>query len=155
LHLRAIPEMQRVTGLPVGYSDHSQGIEVVLAAVALGASVIEKHFTLDRDLPGPDHRASLEPDEFAAMVRGIRVIERALGESRKEPQPCEESARRLGRRSLATVRDMSVGEELTADDMILLRPGTGIAPSLEAEIIGKRLKRPVSALTLFSLDDFE
>jgi N,N'-diacetyllegionaminate synthase len=155
LHLRAIPLMQSITGLPVGYSDHSEGIEVVLAAVTLGASVIEKHFTLDRSLPGPDHRASLEPDEFAAMVKGIRVIERALGSNRKEPQPCEESARRLGRRSLAAARDIYPGEELTADDVILLRPGTGLAPSREAEMLGKRLKRPVSALTLFSSEDFE
>ncbi|WP_042775589.1 N-acetylneuraminate synthase [Sinorhizobium fredii] len=155
LHLRAIPLMQKATSLPIGYSDHSEGIEVVLAAVALGACVIEKHFTLDRGLPGPDHRASLEPDEFAAMVKGVRAVERSLGEARKEPQPCEESSRRLGRRSLAAVRDMLPGERLTEDDIILLRPGTGLAPSLESEMIGKRLKRPVSALTLYSVDDFE
>ncbi|MGN7755328.1 N-acetylneuraminate synthase family protein [Sinorhizobium sp. 22678] len=155
LHLRAIPLMQEATLLPIGYSDHSQGTEVVLAAVALGACVIEKHFTLDRDLPGPDHRASLEPDEFAAMVKGIRIVERSLGDARKEPQPCEESSRLLGRRSLAAVRDMSPGEKVSKDDIILLRPGTGLAPALELEMIGKRLRRPVSALTLYSMDDFE
>ncbi|MBP1888130.1 N-acetylneuraminate synthase [Sinorhizobium mexicanum] len=155
LHLRAIPLMQEVTSLPIGYSDHSEGIEVVLAAVALGACIIEKHFTLDRGLPGPDHRASLEPAEFAAMVKGVRIVERSLGQARKEPQPCEASSRRLGRRSLAAARDMSPGEKLSENDIILLRPGTGLAPSLEVEMIGKRLKRQVRALTLYSMGDFE
>lgn len=154
LHLRAIPAMAGATGRPVGYSDHSDGIAVVLAAVSLGACMIEKHFTLDRSLPGPDHLASLEPAAFAEMVAGIRVIERALGGSVKAPQPCEESARRLGRRSLAGARDLAPGEVLRPEDVILLRPGTGLAPKREAEMIGRRIARPVAAFRLLAEEDF-
>lgn len=153
LHLRAIPAMAEATGLPVGYSDHSDDIAVAIAAVTLGACVIEKHITLDRNLPGPDHLASLEPERFAAMVQGIRTVEKALGNAHKGPQPCEASARELGRRSVASARDLAAGEELRAEDMMLLRPGTGLAPAIERSLIGRRLKHDVAAHQLLRMDD--
>ncbi len=153
LHLRVIPTLSSIMGLPVGYSDHSDGIAVSIAAVALGASVIEKHITLDRSLPGPDHKASLEPQEFAAMVAGIRGVEKALGSSIKAPQPCEASARQLGRRSVAVNRDLAAGYRLTANDLILLRPGTGLPPRMESLLRGRVLSRPVAANTLLTLED--
>lgn len=153
LHLRVIPALSGIMGLPVGYSDHSDGIAVSIAAVALGASVIEKHITLDRNLPGPDHKASLEPHEFAAMVAGIRGVEKALGSSVKAPQPCEISARQLGRRSVAVNRDLPAGYTLTIDDLTLLRPGTGLPPRLEGMLRGRVLGRPVVANTLLMLED--
>lgn len=153
LNLRVIPALADVTGLPVGYSDHSDGIAVSIAAVALGACVIEKHMTLDRNLPGPDHNASLEPAEFAAMVAGIRSVEQAVGSSVKAPQPCEASARQLGRRSVAVSRDLPAGHKLTADDLVLLRPGTGLPPRMEGLMAGRVLGRPVAANTLLTLED--
>ncbi|MCO6179016.1 N-acetylneuraminate synthase [Ciceribacter sp. RN22] len=153
LNLRVIPALADITGLPVGYSDHSDGIAVSIAAVALGACVIEKHMTLDRNLPGPDHKASLEPDEFTAMVSGIRNVERALGRPVKAPQPCETSARQLGRRSVAVSRDLPAGHRLTPDDLILLRPGTGLAPRMERALVGRVLSRPVSVNTLIAFED--
>lgn len=153
LNLRVIPALAEITGLPVGYSDHSDGIAVSIAAVALGASVIEKHMTLDRNLPGPDHKASLEPSEFAAMVAGIRSVELALGSPMKAPQPCEASARRLGRRSVAVNRDLPAGYKLTAQDLILLRPGVGLPPRMEELIVGRSLGRAVAENTLLALED--
>ncbi len=154
LNLRVIPALQEATGLPVGYSDHSDGVAVALAAVALGARIVEKHFTLDRDLPGPDHKASLEPEAFARMVAEIRTTERALGSSEKLPQPCEASSRRLGRRSLAAARDLAPGEALRAEDVILLRPGTGVPPRREAEFLGRVLTRSVGRHRLLREEDF-
>lgn len=153
LNLRVIPALGDVTGLPVGYSDHSDGIAVSIAAVALGACIIEKHMTLDRNLPGPDHKASLEPTEFAAMVAGIRTVEQALGNSIKAPQLCEASARQLGRRSVAVNRDLPVGHRLTPNDLILLRPGTGLSPRMEGLMAGRILGRPVAANTLLAIED--
>lgn len=153
LNLAVIPAMAAALGLPVGYSDHSDGTAVSIAAVVLGARIIEKHLTLDRGLPGPDHKASLEPAEFAAMVRGIRQVERATGSPIKAPQPCERSARELGRRSVATARALPAGHRLTASDLVLLRPGTGIAPRFEAAIIGRTTARPVGEACLLDWAD--
>lgn len=153
LNLAVIPAMAAALGLPIGYSDHSHGIAVAIAAVALGAVIIEKHVTLDKTLPGPDHKASLEPDEFKAMVDGIRSVERAVGSPVKQPQPCEASARALGRRSLATARALSAGHRLQAGDLILLRPGTGLAPRLEVAVLGRSLSHDVAADCLLSWDD--
>ncbi|MCL2330055.1 MAG: N-acetylneuraminate synthase family protein [Phycisphaerae bacterium] len=153
LNLRVIPALAQITGLPVGYSDHSDGTAVSIAAVALGACVIEKHMTLDRNLPGPDHKASLEPAEFAAMVSGIRSVEQALGHSVKTPQPCEASARLLGRRSVAVNRDLPDGHRLTTQDLTLLRPGTGISPRMEGLIAGRTLGRPIAKNTLLTFED--
>lgn len=153
LNLRVIPALADVTGLPVGYSDHSDGIAVSIAAVALGACVIEKHMTLDRNLPGPDHKASLEPAEFAAMVAGIRSVERALGNPVKAPQPCEASARQLGRRSVAVSRNLPAGHKLVTEDLTLLRPGTGLPPRMEGLIVGRTLGRDIAENTLLALED--
>jgi N-acetylneuraminate synthase/N,N'-diacetyllegionaminate synthase len=153
LNLRAMAVMAAASGVPVGYSDHSEGGAVAVAAVALGAAVIEKHLTLDRAMPGPDHRASIEPDAFAAMVADIRTVEAALGAPVKAPQPCEASSLALGRRSLAAARDLPAGRRLAAEDLILLRPGDGLPPRMEDMLIGRALGRAVAARTLLTLDD--
>ncbi|MDE7326497.1 MAG: N-acetylneuraminate synthase [Lachnospiraceae bacterium] len=126
---------------PIGYSDHTQGIEVDLAAVALGAAVIEKHFTLDRNLPGPDHKASLEPKELKAMVDGIRKVELALGSEEKKLSGAERKNRSVARKSIVAKRNIKVGEILTSDNITTKRPGTGISPMKWNEILGTRAVR--------------
>ena len=145
VNLRAMLTLARATGCPVGYSDHTLGLEVPLAAVALGAVVIEKHFTLDRGLPGPDHRASLEPDELAALVRGIRKVEAALGDGVKRPAPCERDNRRLVRRGLVAVRDLPPGHRLRAEDLAAKRPAVGFTPDQMEQVVGRCLRRPLRA----------
>lgn len=130
----------------VGYSDHTLGIEVPIAAVALGAKVIEKHFTLDRNLPGPDHRASLEPDELKEMVMAIRNIEKAiLGNGKKEPSPSEQKNKEVARKSIHTTRSMKAGEIIKEEDIIALRPGNGISPMEWENVIGRKISRAYSA----------
>nr|WP_297351311.1 N-acetylneuraminate synthase [uncultured Caldimonas sp.] len=128
VNLRAMDTMRAAFGLPVGYSDHTEGIEVSLAAAARGAKVLEKHFTLDRTLPGPDHAASLEPAELASLVRGVRVIERALGSSIKAPALAEVPNRAVARRSVVAGRRISKGEPISLDALACKRPGNGISP---------------------------
>lgn len=147
LNLRAITTMAQATGLPIGYSDHSEGLQGALAAVALGATVIEKHFTLDKALPGPDHLASADPGEFAAMVKGIRNVEAMLGDGAKRPQAIEQNTRDVARRSLVLVRDLARGHVLRDADLALRRPGTGIAPDQWEQVVGRRLGRDVAAHT--------
>ena len=122
VNLRAMNTMARTTGLPVGYSDHTLGLAVSTGAVALGATVIEKHFTLDAELPGPDHKASLEPDQLSALVRQIRDVEMALGSDVKAPTASELSVRALVRRSVTTVRSLAAGATVGKDDVTLMRP---------------------------------
>lgn len=143
-NLRAIPTMAERFGVPVGYSDHTLGADVPLAAVALGACVVEKHLTLDRTLPGPDHAASMEPGELAALVHSIRAVESALGDGVKRPSPSEEANRPIVRRSLAAARDLSTGTTLEREMLTALRPGTGIAPTRVGEVVGRTLVRDVS-----------
>jgi N,N'-diacetyllegionaminate synthase len=145
VNLRAMQTIHSATGMPIGYSDHTAGVAVSVAAVAMGATVIEKHFTLDRNLPGPDHKASLEPDELALMIQHIRSVERALGSDKKEPTANELPVRALVRRSLTTVRPVGKGQALTRDNVALLRPGTGIAPKDLSKAIGKKLVRDLDA----------
>jgi N,N'-diacetyllegionaminate synthase len=145
VNLRAMNTMARATGLPVGYSDHTLGLAVSTAAVALGATVIEKHFTLDSELPGPDHKASLEPDQLGALVRQIRDVEVALGSDVKAPTASELPVRDLVRRSVTTVRNIAKGEAITANDIALLRPGTGIPPAQLDAAIGRRAARDIAA----------
>ncbi len=152
-NLRAMETLSRKFGLPVGFSDHTPGIEVAIAAAALGACVIEKHFTLDKNLPGPDHAASLDPRELAQLVRAVRSAALALGDGRKEPRPCEAELRRLARRSLVLSRPAKAGEVLRASTLAAKRPGTGIPPARIAEVIGRRLRRdaPADAVLKWSM----
>jgi len=128
-------------GLTVGYSDHTNGIEVPIAAVAMGASVIEKHFTLDRNLPGPDHRASLEPPELSAMISGIRNIEKALGTGSKKPSPSESKNKTVARKSIVAAIPIKKGETFTEMNITVKRPGTGITPMRWDEKIGRKAGR--------------
>jgi N,N'-diacetyllegionaminate synthase len=151
-NLRAMTTMAQRFGLPVGYSDHTMGPEVALAALALGACIIEKHFTLDRSLPGPDHRASAEPAELAALLASIRKVESALGHGRKEPAPSEADTKAAARRSLVAARDIAEGEVLTADAVNFKRPGTGLGPDRWREVQGRKARQPIAAGTLISLE---
>lgn len=141
VNLRAMQTMREAFGLPVGYSDHTEGIGVAVAAVALGAVVIEKHFTLDRSLPGPDHKASLEPADLTRLVREIRAVEAALGSALKAPAPSELGNREVARRSLIAARAIAAGEPFTADALDALRPGTGVSPMFYWDLIGTKASR--------------
>jgi len=152
VNLRAMHTMRTAFQVPVGYSDHTPGIEVALAAVALGACVIEKHFTLDRQLPGPDHRASLEPDELKAMVQGIRLVEQVLGSGRKVPAPSEADSIRVARRSLVAAHDISTGTVLTEEDLAIKRPGTGLPPAMQPYVVGRTARTAIPAGTLIRLE---
>lgn len=143
INLRAMQTLADTFGLPTGLSDHSEGINVAIAATALGACLIEKHFTLDRALPGPDHKASLEPHELKEMVRGIRVIEQALGSAEKRPTKGELNTARVARKSVVARRDIKKGESMVADDLYIVRPGTGIPPKHIDELVGKTSKRTI------------
>ena len=142
VNLKAMLHIQRELGLPIGYSDHTLGIEVPIAAVALGATVIEKHFTLDKTLPGPDHKASLEPNELKAMVSAIRNIEKAIGGSGlKEVSKSEEKNKPIARKSIVASTDIKKGDIFTPENLTVKRPGTGISPMQWDEVIGKEAKR--------------
>ena len=149
VNLRAMETMAKAFQVPVGYSDHAPGIEIALAAVALGACVIEKHFTLDKDLPGPDHKASLEPEELKALVRGIRVVESSLGHGRKQPAPSEANTAEVARRSLVAARDIPAGTKLSEGLIAIKRPGTGLPPRLRPHLLGQTVKADIKAGTLF------
>ena len=152
VNLNAMATMKQAFRLPVGYSDHTPGIEVAVAAVSMGASVIEKHFTLDRTLPGPDHRASLEPEELKALVRAIRNVEAALGDGIKRPTDREQEMRRIVRKSLVTARDMPVGSIIQHEDLAVKRPGTGLPPDRLDWAVGHRLRKAVAADTPLTED---
>lgn len=141
VNLRAMGTLASAFDLPAGYSDHTQGIHVSLAAVALGAQVIEKHFTLDRNLPGPDHKASLEPGELKQMVRSIREVELALGSTVKQPVASELRNRVVVRKSLVAGRDIRKGELFTSTNLAVKRPGDGISPARYWECLGKYADR--------------
>lgn len=141
VNLRAMPAIKEKFGVKVGYSDHTQGIEVAIGATALGAQLIEKHFTLDRTLPGPDHKASLEPSELKAMVAAIRNIETALGDGNKRPTESELKNVAIARKSLVAVRPIKEGEIFTAENLGVKRPGNGISPMRLDDMIGKRASR--------------
>jgi N-acetylneuraminate synthase len=137
VNLKAMDTMRRAFNLPVGYSDHTQGIEIAIAAVARGATLIEKHFTLDRNLPGPDHQASLEPQELNAMVSAIRHVEQALGHGQKLPTSAEYPNRAIARKSLVALKNISAGEVFTTENLGLKRPGSGIPAVSYWEWLGK------------------
>lgn len=141
VNLKAMLQLRDKFGVKVGYSDHTKGIEVPIAAVALGAEVIEKHFTLDRTLPGPDHKASLEPNELKAMVDAIRNIEQALGNGQKHVSASEEKNIAIARKSIVAAKDIKRGELLTEENLTTKRPGSGISPMRWEELIGTKAIR--------------
>lgn len=151
-NLRAMDTMAEAFGVPVGFSDHTPGIEVALAAVARGACVLEKHFTLDCSLPGPDHRASLEPDDLARLVKGIRTVEAALGHGRKEPAESEAKIAAAARKSIVAARDIPAGTPLTAELLSFKRPGTGLPPSRLRELVGRVTAKAIAADTVLTLE---
>ncbi len=141
VNLRAMRTIGRAFDVSVGYSDHTKGIEIPIAAVAMGATVIEKHFTLDRDMEGPDHKASLEPHELRAMIESIRNVELALGSDIKEPAPSEIRNIAVARKSIIAKRDIEKDEAFTEDNITVKRPGTGISPMRWFEVIGQKATR--------------
>jgi N-acetylneuraminate synthase len=145
INLRAIDTLANAFHLPVGLSDHSEGIAIAIAAVGRGAVAIEKHLTLDRALPGPDHRASLEPDELAAMVRAIREVEAALGDGIKRPSPAERKNMTVARKSLVAARTIQAGELFSADNLTVKRPGDGLPPTDYWALLGRKAPRDFSA----------
>jgi N,N'-diacetyllegionaminate synthase len=144
VNLRAMQSIHREFNVDVGYSDHTLGIEISIAAVALGATVIEKHFTMDRNLPGPDHKASLEPAELQDMVHAIRNIEKALGDGFKRLMPSELMNRAIARKSIVTSEPISAGQVFTEENLTTKRPGTGISPMEWDNIIGSKAQRSYS-----------
>lgn len=140
VNLKAMNSISQAFGVKIGYSDHTLGIEVPIAAVALGATIIEKHFTLDKGMAGPDHKASLDPQELVAMVNAIRNIEKALGDGIKKPSPSESKNIDIARKSVHLAKNLSKGHIITDDDLIMKRPGNGISSAFIENIIGKKLK---------------
>lgn len=151
VNLRAMQTMREHFDLDIGYSDHTQGIEVPIAAAAMGAVIVEKHFTLDKNMEGPDHKASLEPNELTAMVAGIRHIERALGSSTKTATPSEKKNIEIARKSIVARRTIQKGEELTQENLTVKRPGSGISPMRWFEALGTKAVRDFHADELIEL----
>lgn len=152
-NLAAMDTMQRAFGRPVGWSDHTMGPAVGFAAVALGARLIEKHITLDTSLDGPDHAASMEPDDFRDYVAGIRAIQASIGDGVKRPMPEELRTATVARRSLVAVRDLVAGDRVRREDVAVMRPGTGLPPRMLEVLIGTRIGRDVAANRPITLDD--
>ena len=151
VNLLAMKTLQEELGLPVGYSDHTKGIEIPIAAAALGACVIEKHFTLDRTMEGPDHKASLEPHELRAMVCAIHNIEQAMGDGVKRPSASERRNIGIVRKSIVAKRDISEGEILSEENITTKRPGTGISPMMWEKVIGQRARKNYKADEMIEL----
>jgi len=144
VNLKAMLTLREAFKLPVGYSDHTLGIEVPIAAVAMGATIIEKHFTLDKNLPGPDHKASLEPEELKKMVQAIRNIEKALGDGIKRPNKSEEKIKKVVRKRIVAAKKLNIGEEITIDKISIKRVEKGIVPEFLEIILGKKLIKSVN-----------
>lgn len=156
VNLHAMSDIESTFDVKIGYSDHTLGIEVPIAAVALGALVIEKHFTLDRNLPGPDHRASLMPEELKAMVSGIRNIELAIsGSGKKEISPSEKNNVQAARKSIHLKNDLIEDQTITEHDLIMLRPGDGISPMEIDAILGKKVNANLSAFHKLNWEDLK
>lgn len=149
--LRAMEAMGKTLGLPYGYSDHTKGIEVAVAAVAMGASVIEKHFTLNKTMEGPDHKASLEPQELSELIAAIRHVECALGKPEKTIHQSELDNRKVVRKSIVALKPIKQGEIFSEDNIGTKRPGTGISPMCWHEVLGKRASRDFDANELIEL----
>ena len=155
VNLRAMQTIADAFKTPIGFSDHTNGIEAALAATALGASVVEKHFTIDRTLPGPDHKASLEPVELQALVRGIRIVESALGDGRKQSTQVEQDVKNVARRSIVANRGIPKGTVISKDMLTFKRPGTGIPPSQLSAVTGRAAVRTIPMDALIQLEDLE
>ena len=155
VNLNALRTMGMAFGLPVGYSDHTMGIDVAIAAVAVGARVIEKHFTLARDMKGPDHKASIEPNELKDMVHAIRNIEKAMGDGIKKPAKSEISTKKIARRSLVAARDIKAGKSLLSEDILIKRPGIGIPAEFKDKIVGMQLERDISVDSIIRWEDLK
>jgi N,N'-diacetyllegionaminate synthase len=151
-NLKAIETLRSSFDCPVGYSDHTLSTEAAVASVALGATILEKHFTVDRGMPGPDHKASLEPAELASMIRQIRNVEKALGHGRKVLAECERENAAVVRKSLVAARDISRGELLRDQDLAVKRPGTGLPDKMRASFVGRRAARDVAKDELMTED---
>ncbi len=151
VNLRAMLTMRQALNLEVGYSDHTKGIEIPLAAIALGARIIEKHFTLDKSLPGPDHQASLSPEELQAMVSAIRHVAQALGSPQKKASPSERKNIVIARKSIVAARDIVKGEIFSPENLTVKRPGSGISPLLWDKIMGRKAARHFKADELIGL----
>jgi N-acetylneuraminate synthase/N,N'-diacetyllegionaminate synthase len=151
-NLRAMITMAETFDLPCGFSDHTMGLTVPLAATALGACVIEKHLTLDRSMQGPDHSASLEPDELETLVQGIRTVESAMGSAIKRPAPSELNTQRAARKSLVANRRILAGAVLTESMIAIKRPGTGIPPAKLSSLVGRRVKEEIEEDTLLTTE---
>lgn len=152
VNLRAMTTLAQAFQVPVGFSDHTMGIEIPLAAVAMGASMIEKHFTLDRSLPGPDHQASLEPAELEALVKGIRKVEASLGHGRKEPVEREANTAAVARKSIVASVDIKAGTILNETHFVMMRPGTGLPSIMLQYVIGRTARVDIPAGTLLSFE---
>ena len=152
-NLRAMATMARAFGCPVGYSDHTPGATVAIAAVALGAALIEKHFTLDRNLPGPDHKTSLEPAALNSLIADIRTVGAAMGDGRKRRQASEEDTARVARKSLVAARDIPAGSRIEAGMLVARRPGTGISPAELEQVIGRTVARAIARDSLLVPSD--
>lgn len=151
VNLNAMITLKNRFGMPIGYSDHTEGIEVSIAAVAMGAEVIEKHFTLDKDMEGPDHKASVEPWELQKLVASIRNIEKAMGDGNKEPSDSEIANQLVARKSIIAAKAIKAGEILTSENLTTKRPGTGINPMRWKEVIGTRAIRDFAEDELIEL----
>ena len=154
VNLRAMLTLREAFKLPVGYSDHTIGVEIPVAAVAMGACIIEKHFTLDRNMQGPDHKASLEPDDFERMVRAIRNVEDALGNGIKRPTKSEEEMKNVVRKKLVAAHDLERGEIIKRNDVTLKRSNTGLSPEFLNVIVGKKLIKGIKEDEGFSWSHF-
>ena len=153
-NLSTIPQLQKTFDIPVGFSDHSLGIDISLAAVALGATIIEKHFTLDKNMPGPDQKLSIDPNELSNLVKKIRIIEKAMGSSRKTVFKTEESFRKNMRKSLGAAQNIPVNTIIKRSMITSFRPGTGIPPYLIDEFIGRKTKKTIKKGSLLNWDFF-
>ena len=152
VNLRAMHTLFSVCRVPVGYSDHTEGISIACAAVAMGACVLEKHFTLDRGLPGPDHKASIEPEELSRLVEAVRQVEAAMGDGKKVPQSSELGTRDVARKSLVTAHHVAAGSKLGDEDIVVMRPGTGFAPRMRSRTVGRIARVNIPAGTPISED---
>jgi len=151
VNLKAMLTIRNAFNVKIGYSDHTLGIEVPIAAVAMGASIIEKHFTLNKNMEGPDHKTSLEPEELKAMVRAIRNIERALGNGIKKPSPSELKNKPIARKSIVAAKNIKKGEVFTEENITVKRPGSGISPMRWDEVLGRIARRDFSADELIEI----